>query len=137
MGSQRIDTQLNEGEVTMGSGTGYSPFAGKVTHAGLTDEQEKQIWKTLRAAERCREQHVLGTHHSSACAELQIAAATALERCVTSHYRLVVRLARRFRNRGLAMEDLVQEGHVALLHAVQRYHPDRQARFADFASDWI
>ncbi|SDR01532.1 RNA polymerase, sigma 32 subunit, RpoH [Rhizobiales bacterium GAS191] len=61
----------------------------------------------------------------------------ALHRLVTSHIRLVVAIASRFRHYGLPLADLVQEGHVGLLEAAARFEPDRQLRFATYAAWWI
>src|SRR5690606_16784723 len=51
--------------------------------------------------------------------------------------RLVIAIAARFRNFGLPMSDLIQEGHVGLLEAAARFEPDRQVRFSTYATWWI
>ncbi len=61
----------------------------------------------------------------------------ALHELIRSHMRLVLALARRFRNYGLPMADLVQEGHVGLLEASTRFEPDRDVRFSTYATWWI
>ncbi|MCK0198090.1 RNA polymerase factor sigma-32 [Ancylobacter sp. 6x-1] len=61
----------------------------------------------------------------------------ALHTLIRSHMRLVGAIARRFRNYGLPMADLVQEGHVGLLEAAARFEPDREVRFSTYASWWI
>lgn len=58
-------------------------------------------------------------------------------RMVESNFRLVVSIARRYRCRGLAFEDLIQEGLVGLMAAVSRYDPDRGYRFSTYATHWI
>lgn len=60
-----------------------------------------------------------------------------LDRLTTSHMRLVVAIAARFRNFGLSMNDLIQEGHVGLLEAAARFEPDRNVRFSTYATWWI
>lgn len=61
----------------------------------------------------------------------------ALHELVSSYTRLVVALATKFRNYGLAMGDLVQEGNVGLMQAAARFEPDREIRFSTYATWWI
>lgn len=61
----------------------------------------------------------------------------ALHRLTQSHMRLVIAVAARFRNFGLSMADLIQEGHVGLLEAAARFEPERNVRFSTYATWWI
>ncbi|MFC7333691.1 RNA polymerase factor sigma-32 [Rhodocista pekingensis] len=61
----------------------------------------------------------------------------ALHELVRSYTRLVVATAARFRNYGLPMGDLVQEGNVGLMQAAARFEPDREVRFSTYAAWWI
>ncbi|MDP6389115.1 MAG: RNA polymerase factor sigma-32 [Alphaproteobacteria bacterium] len=61
----------------------------------------------------------------------------ALHQLIKAHTRLVVSTAARFRNYGLPMGDLVQEGNVGLLQAAARFEPERGVRFSTYASWWI
>ena len=61
----------------------------------------------------------------------------ALDRLTAAHIRLVIAIAARFRNFGLNMSDLIQEGHVGLLEAAARFEPDREVRFSTYATWWI
>jgi RNA polymerase sigma-32 factor len=61
----------------------------------------------------------------------------ALHKLAHAHMRLVIALAARFRNYGLAMPDLIQEGHVGLLEAAARFEPERDVRFSTYATWWI
>ncbi|HVY18823.1 MAG TPA: RNA polymerase factor sigma-32 [Bauldia sp.] len=61
----------------------------------------------------------------------------ALDRLTSAHMRLVIAVAARFRNFGLNMGDLIQEGHVGLLEAAARFEPDREVRFSTYATWWI
>lgn len=56
---------------------------------------------------------------------------------VTSHLRLVVAIAQKYRGYGLPPEDLIGEGQVGLMRAVCRFDPDRSCRFASYAIFWI
>ncbi|MTH96919.1 RNA polymerase factor sigma-32 [Roseibium sp. RKSG952] len=61
----------------------------------------------------------------------------ALEMLSLSHMRLVIAVASRFRNFGLPLGDLIQEGHVGLLEAAARFEPEREVRFSTYATWWI
>jgi len=61
----------------------------------------------------------------------------ALHRLTMAHMRLVIAMAARFRNFGLSMSDLIQEGHVGLLEAAARFDPQREVRFSTYATWWI
>lgn len=61
----------------------------------------------------------------------------ALHELVQSYTRLVVAMASRFRNYGLPMGDLIQEGNIGLMQAANRFEPDREVRFSTYAAWWI
>ncbi|CAN1527793.1 RpoD DNA-directed RNA polymerase, sigma subunit (sigma70/sigma32) [Rhabdaerophilaceae bacterium] len=61
----------------------------------------------------------------------------ALDQLTTAHMRLVISIAARFRNYGLSISDLIQEGHIGLLEAAARFEPDREVRFSTYATWWI
>jgi len=61
----------------------------------------------------------------------------ALHELTEAYMRLVISTAARFRNYGLPMGDLVQEGNIGLMQAAARFEPDRQVRFSTYASWWI
>jgi RNA polymerase sigma-32 factor len=56
---------------------------------------------------------------------------------VTSHLRLVAKIAMRYRGYGLPIADVVAEGNVGLMHAVKRFEPERGFRLATYAMWWI
>jgi RNA polymerase sigma-32 factor len=56
---------------------------------------------------------------------------------VTSHLRLVAKIAMRYRGYGLPLADVVSEGNIGLMQAVKRFDPDRGVRLATYAMWWI
>jgi RNA polymerase sigma-32 factor len=61
----------------------------------------------------------------------------ALHRLIRAYTRLVVSTAARYRNYGLPMGDLVQEGNIGLMQAAAKFDPDREVRFSTYATWWI
>jgi RNA polymerase sigma-32 factor len=61
----------------------------------------------------------------------------AAHRLITSHLRLVAKIARGYRGYGLPLADLISEGHVGLLQAVERFEPERGFRFSTYGVWWI
>src|SRR5262249_54971730 len=61
----------------------------------------------------------------------------ARKQVILANLRLVVHIARAYRNRGVPMLDLIEEGNLGLIQAVDRFEPERGLRFSTYASIWI
>ncbi|MGD9683601.1 MAG: RNA polymerase sigma factor RpoD/SigA [Candidatus Obscuribacterales bacterium] len=84
----------------------------------------------LKASEEVELAHQIRSGHTRESSR-------ARERFVLANLRLVVGIAKRYTGRGLSLEELIQEGNVGLLKAVDRFEPDRGNRFSTYAVWWI
>ncbi len=101
-------------------------LAEHVEHTGeMPTWDQAREW--LPPAEACLAHH---QHVLQACAD-------ARDTMARANLRLVVSIARRFLGRGLSLPDLIQEGSLGLMRAVERFHPWRGFRFSTYATWWI
>jgi RNA polymerase primary sigma factor len=103
----------------------------------LTPEQERELGGKIQAAGQADERLAQDQIDAREYERIQQAAAEARNTMVHANLRLVISVAKNFRNRGLPMEDLVEEGNVGLMNAVDRFDPSIGSRFSTYASYWI
>lgn len=84
-----------------------------LTKGGLSPRQRKRLESKVREGERAR------------------------ARFIEANSRLVISIARKYLGRGLPLSDLMQEGNLGLIKAVERFDPDRGHRFSTYATWWI
>jgi RNA polymerase primary sigma factor len=88
-------------------------------------------------------QEIGSTPLLSACEERDLASRIAAgdrdarDQLVRANLRLVVSIAQKYLGKGLSMQDLIEEGNLGLLQAVQRFDPSRNTRFSTYAIHWI
>ena len=68
---------------------------------------------------------------------VQAGDAAAKARLITANLRLVIAIAKRYQGMGISLPDLVSEGNIGLMRAVEKFDPERGFRFSTYASKWI
>lgn len=106
-------------------------------YALLTAEEERELANLIRARAEAEQRMAEGQIDLREYERVQRQAAEARDRMIQANLRLVISVAKNFRNRGLPMEDLVNEGNVGLMNAVDRYDPEVGSRFSTYAGYWI
>jgi RNA polymerase primary sigma factor len=94
---------------------GLPSYLGKLTQAPLlTAEQEAQLTTAVQCGDPI-----------------------ARKRLIESNMRLVINIAKTYRNRSIPLEDLIQEGAIGLIQAAERFDPNKGFRFSTYATHWI
>lgn len=126
------------GDGTIAVDAGLQVYLKQINEAPLlTADEEKELAHIVRrgkeAAELFAQQQVTFQHREQAESE----AAAARERMVKSNLRLVVNIAKKYAKRGVTLNDLINEGNLGLIRAVEGFDPDQNTRFSTYASWWI
>lgn len=103
----------------------------------LTAEEERELGMKIRAVPEAEAAYARGEITLEQRDRIHREAAAARERLAQANLRLVISVAKNFRNRGLPMEDLVNEGNVGLMNAIDRFDPTVGSRFSTYAGYWI
>ena len=115
----------------------YRYFRDVGGHRLLTHAEEIEYSRAVRAGLELRKQLEAGATET---AEMRIAlerAKQAREKLIRHNLRLVVSIAKKYRASGLPLIDLIQEGNIGLMTAVERYDPELGYRFSTYATFWI
>ncbi len=107
----------------------------------LTVEEERELAREIEAGNRAREQlqqqRAVGEEVRQALEAAIAAGERARQQMIKANTRLVVSIAKQYMRQGVPLSDLIQEGNLGLIQAVERFDPDKGTRFATYATWWI
>lgn len=99
----------------MANEDGIPSYLSRLTQAPLlTPEEEATLTRAVKAGDEA-----------------------AKKRLVESNMRLVINIAKTYRNRAIPLEDLIQDGAIGLMQAAERFDPDKGYRFSTYATHWV
>jgi RNA polymerase primary sigma factor len=99
----------------------------------LTRETEQRVARAMRESENRIEKSPQGADTDRAYKQFD----RSRQQMIEANLRLVVSIAKRYKNMGLELLDLVQEGNIGLMQAVERFDPRRNLKFSTYATWWI
>lgn len=103
----------------------------------LTPEEEKTYGEAIRAVYDAADRFARGEITLQDKERIESHGQTARDRMVQANLRLVVNIAKKFSHRGMQLNDLIEEGNLGLIRAVEGYDPKQNTRFSTYASWWI
>ncbi|MBX9951128.1 MAG: sigma-70 family RNA polymerase sigma factor [Candidatus Obscuribacterales bacterium] len=115
-------------------GAATEPIDGEVV-AEPREVEEDSVRIYLR--EIARHKLLTGREEIELARRIKAGDAVAKRKLIQSNLRLVVSIAKRYRHHGLGLQDLVQEGSLGLMRAVEKFDPERGNKFSTYATWWI
>jgi RNA polymerase primary sigma factor len=106
----------------------------------LSPEQEQSLAKLVKTgkhAQKYLKSPILSSEERETFEQVIEMAEEARKELIMANTRLVVSIAKVYQGRGLPLADLIQEGNLGLLKAVDRFDPDRNVRLSTYATWWI
>ena len=128
-----LEQQESESDFADGGAT-TEPIDGEVA-AEPREVEEDSVRIYLR--EIARHKLLTGREEIELARRIKAGDAVAKRKLIQSNLRLVVSIAKRYRHHGLGLQDLVQEGSLGLMRAVEKFDPERGNKFSTYATWWI
>jgi RNA polymerase primary sigma factor len=103
----------------------------------FTAEDEQRVGKEILDLKKKIEEYQKANNHDETLAVLESKLSDAKQAMIRSNLRLVVSIAKGYQHRGLGLLDLIDEGNIGLLEAVERFDYSRGFRFSTYSTWWI
>ncbi len=103
----------------------------------LTPEEERELGEIIQRSIELDELFSEGRATLAEKEEVEAESQRARDRMIRSNLRLVVNIAKNYANRGMPLSDLIEEGNLGLLRAVEGFDPQQGTRFSTYGSWWI